>query len=74
MYKVTASRNATSIKKKKINKGRAIQFFFFFFICPHKGRGREIRTCDIYFIRRDSQLIELPLGDGRVIQLLLNLR
>jgi hypothetical protein len=38
-------------------------FFFFFFICPRKGRGRGIQTCDLRFIRRSLQPIELPLGD-----------
>jgi hypothetical protein len=38
--------------------------FFFFLTCPHKGRGRGIRTCDLCFIRRGSQPIELPLGDA----------
>jgi hypothetical protein len=36
-----------------------IFFFFFFLTCPHKGKGKEIRTCDIRFIRRDPQSIEL---------------
>jgi hypothetical protein len=37
-------------------------FFFFFLTCPHKGSGRGIRTCDLHFIRRSLQPIELPLG------------
>jgi hypothetical protein len=42
--------------------GQAL-FFFFFLTCPRKGRGRGIQTCDLHFIRRGSQLIELPLED-----------
>jgi hypothetical protein len=37
----------------KINK----YIIFFFFTCPHKGRGMGIRTCDIRFKRRSSQPI-----------------
>ena len=29
--------------------------------CPHKRKGRRIRTSDIYFIKRSLQSIELPL-------------
>jgi hypothetical protein len=38
-------------------------FFFFFWTCPRKGRGMGIRTCDLRFIKRGSQPIELSLGD-----------
>jgi hypothetical protein len=41
-------------------------FFFFFLTCAYKGKGGGIRTCDLHFIRRDSQPIELPLRDGYV--------
>jgi hypothetical protein len=41
--------------------------FFFFLTCPHKGRGKEIRTNDLRFIRRDSQLIDLGLGDIHIL-------
>jgi hypothetical protein len=44
------------------SKNKKIKEFFYFLTCPHKGRGRGIRTCDIRFIRRGSQPIELPLG------------
>lgn len=47
---------------------------FFFFLsearsshvhltCPYKGRGEEIQTSDLHFMRYGSQPIELPLGD-----------
>jgi hypothetical protein len=38
-------------------------FIYFFLTCSHKGRGRGIRSCDLHFIKRGSQPIELPLGD-----------
>jgi hypothetical protein len=41
------------------------QYSLFFLTCPCKGRGKGIQTCEVRFIRRDSQLIELPLGDGQ---------
>jgi hypothetical protein len=41
-----------------------IIIIFFFLTCPHKGRGGGIRSCDLRFIKRGSQLIELPLGDS----------
>jgi hypothetical protein len=37
--------------------------FFFFF----NGRGWGIRTCDLYFIRRGSQPIELPLETNHLV-------
>ena len=37
--------------------------FFFFLTCPHKGKGRVIRTCNFRFIRRGSQPIDLSFGD-----------
>jgi hypothetical protein len=33
--------------------------FFFFFICPHKEKGRGIRTSNLYFIMNGLQSIEL---------------
>jgi hypothetical protein len=41
-------------------------FFFFFFSCPHK-RGEKIRTSDLYFIRRNPQLIELSLWNNKAL-------
>jgi hypothetical protein len=41
-------------------------FFFFFFFFGHvhtRVGGGGIRTCDLRFIRRGSQPIELPLGN-----------
>jgi hypothetical protein len=38
-------------------------FFFFFFNMFTRVGGGRIRTCDLCFIRRGSQPIELPLGD-----------
>jgi hypothetical protein len=35
-----------------------------------KGRGREIRTCGLYFIRRSSQPIELLFGDTSTMDLI----
>jgi hypothetical protein len=40
-------------------------FFFFFFLRIHTRVGRgKIRICDFLFVRRDSQPIELPLGNS----------
>jgi hypothetical protein len=35
----------------------------FFFHVDIRVEGMMIQTCDIYFIRHDSQLIELSIGD-----------
>jgi hypothetical protein len=35
----------------------------YFLICPRKRRGREIRTGDLHFMRRDPQPIKLPHED-----------
>jgi hypothetical protein len=45
--------------------------FFFFFLHVHTRGGGRIRTNDLRFMRRGSQLIELPLGD---LNLLLTIR
>ena len=37
--------------------------FFFFLTCPRMGKGGEIRTCDLHFIRHGSQPIKLLLGN-----------
>jgi hypothetical protein len=44
------------------------QFLFFFFLRHVHTRvgGGGIRTCDLRFIRRGSQPIELPLGDQTI--------
>ena len=42
----------------------SLSLFFFFFLHVHARVGRErFRTCDLHFIRRDSQPIKLPLGN-----------
>jgi hypothetical protein len=38
-------------------------FFFIFFDMSTQESGRGIRTSDLRFMRRGSQLIELPFGD-----------
>jgi hypothetical protein len=40
---------------------------FFFLTCPRKGRRRGIRTCDLRFIRRGSQSIELSLRNKMMV-------
>jgi hypothetical protein len=52
-----------SLRKKEKKKTFDFRFFFFFLTCPHKGRRRGIRSCDLHFIRRGSQPIELSLGN-----------
>jgi hypothetical protein len=42
-------------------------FGIFFLTCLRKGRGGKIRTCDLRFIRRDSQLIKLSLGGQSLV-------
>jgi hypothetical protein len=44
---------------------KMVYSFFFFFLHVHtrEGGGR-IRTCDLYFIKRGSQPIDLTLGAG----------
>jgi hypothetical protein len=39
-------------------------------MCPRKGRRGGIRTCDLRFIKRDSQPIELPLRDNTSVLML----
>jgi hypothetical protein len=50
---------------------RCTKFFFFWHV--HTRGGRRIRTSDLYFMRRDPQPIELPLGDVRCTKLRLYL-
>jgi hypothetical protein len=40
-----------------------IFFLFFYLTCPHRGRERKIRICDLRFIRHGLQPIDLPFGD-----------
>jgi hypothetical protein len=50
--------NPTIMAFKLIN--RLLWYFFFFFTCPYK-RGREIKTCDLIFIRHGSSRLSYIL-------------
>jgi hypothetical protein len=38
-------------------------YYYYYLTCPHKERGKEIRTNDLRFKRHDPQPIELPFRD-----------
>jgi hypothetical protein len=52
-----------SYVKLLILTSNKMKIFTFFFTCPHKRRGGEIRTSDLRFMRRGPQPIELPHED-----------
>jgi hypothetical protein len=53
----------TFLDSIKIFYSLIFNFFFFFLHVHARVEGEGIRTCDLRFIRRGSQTIELPLGD-----------
>jgi hypothetical protein len=58
-----------SVAKSKVWANLIYWFFFFFFDMSTRVEGGGIRSCDLRFIRRGSQPIELPLGDDLLVLL-----